>query len=157
MVKKGFEYVPRFRLNINRFVYLPLLTGISVLTVLALLTPAFTRDDGFPISTQPMYSQVREQTAEFVTAQGRDSSGATVPLPIEIIAATDDPLIAQTTLNRLSDQDGASRHCTEVAIRANQDDDLTNNLVSIEVVRVARNITTTASSDAGLLLSLIHI
>lgn len=132
------------------------LAAVSVLVVLGLITPVFSRADSFPVSTQPMYASLRADTAEFVTAQGRTSDGEIIPLSIRVIADTDDPLIAESRLNRVDETDAGAEHCEAVATRSSQDASaMSSGVVSVEVVRVRHDIIDTAARRDGLADSVV--
>ncbi len=85
--------------------------------VLVLISPALRDVDSFPLSTQPMYANDRASTARLATVIGRDSSGAPRRLSMRIAAATDDPLIAQSTVARSIRRGQATELCRAVADR----------------------------------------
>ena len=66
--------------------------------VVILLSPAIRPGDGVPLSSYPMYASPRSGEIEFVVAHGLTASGETLPLSITEVAATSDPLIAETWL-----------------------------------------------------------
>lgn len=131
------------------------LAAISIIVVLGLITPVFSRVDGFPVSTQPVYASLRDTTAEFVTAQGRTVSGDIVALPIRVVADTDDPLIAQSRMNRVAETGASAEHCELVAVRAQDVSARSSALVSIEVVSVRHDIGETAAGRDGLVDSVV--
>lgn len=72
--------------------------GLAIVTVVLsvlLAAPAFTQNDDFPVSSQPMFAVTRSETAEFVSARGIDADGQAIALDIGELAATDDPLVAE--------------------------------------------------------------
>ncbi len=99
--------------------------------VLVLLSPALRNVDSFPLSTQPLYANDRAATARLATVIGRDASGAPLRLSMRIAAATDDPLIAQSSVARSIRDGRATELCRHVAKRI----PLRSPMVSIEVVR----------------------
>lgn len=99
--------------------------------VLVLISPALRDRDSFPLSTQPMYANERASTARLATVIGRDRSGAPHRLSMRIAAATDDPLIAQSSVARSIRVGRAEELCRTVANRIPTG----SGLVSIEVVR----------------------
>ena len=98
--------------------------------VLVLVSPALRNVDSFPLSTQPMYANDRAATARLATVIGRDASAAPLRLSMRIAAATDDPLIAQSSVARSIRSDRATELCRTVADRI----PLRSPVVSIEVV-----------------------
>ncbi len=83
------------------------LAGISLLVVSALFVPALSGQDSFPLSTQPMYADVRPAVETFVTARGLNATGMSIALTMREIADTDDPLIARQR-TRAAARDGAA-------------------------------------------------
>ena len=106
------------------------LAAISLIVVAVLLVPAVTGADDFPISTQPMYADVRPERESFVTARGVDGSGATVALSMRQIARTDDPLIARQRLRDAAAQgpEALDVACQDIANRVPE-------VVEVEIVR----------------------
>lgn len=147
MQGKEFDTGERFQPLINRSLHRALLTGITLATLLALVSPVFTRTDGFPVSTQPMYAAIRPETTAFVTANGRTETGDIVSLPITVIADTDDPLVAQSRLAQLAEDPNIVARCQVIADRAGSGQPI----VSIEVVRVTHDATATATGEDGLI------
>jgi len=84
------------------------LAGISLLVVSALFVPALSGQDSFPLSTQPMYADVRPAVETYVTARGVDASDRSIALTMREIADTDDPLIARQR-TRAAARDGAAK------------------------------------------------
>ncbi len=90
---------------------------ITLSALLAVLSPAVTGRDSFPLSTYPMYAHHRGETAIFRTAEGLDESGELHRLSLRLIADSDDPLVAQGLLiDTIRRGDGAAL-CTEIARR----------------------------------------
>lgn len=90
----------------------------TVAVVAAVLSPALRTRDSYPLSTYPVYATARQSTASLNTAVGLDDDGRWHRLSLAVIAATDDPLIAE---DRVADavRDGRTRQlCTAIADRA---------------------------------------
>ncbi len=85
--------------------------------VVVLVSPALRNVDSFPLSTQPMYANNRASTARLATVIGRDPSGALQRLSLRTVAATDDPLIAQSAVARSIRDGRADELCRTVAGR----------------------------------------
>lgn len=111
-----------------------LLAIVSVAICLVLLAPAVTGDDGFPLSSHPMYASARSGDGELITAEGFDSSGQRIALPIMVIANTDDPLIARTRMSNAAASGRAEAVCLEIEERA------PDAVVVIEVVQVRHDL-----------------
>lgn len=98
--------------------------------VLVLVSPALRNIDSFPLSTQPMYAGARSATARLATVIGRDATGAPRRLSMRIVAASDDPLIAESSVARSIRDGRAAELCRTVVGRI----PLRPPVVSIEVV-----------------------
>src|SRR5215218_6193786 len=83
--------------------------------VLAVALPGVTGDDSFPLSTYPMYASDRDRVDTFATAAAFDGAGHPVRLSIAHIAATDDPLIAQSSVAAAIDEGRAEEMCGTIA------------------------------------------
>ena len=103
---------------------------LLALFVLLLVSPALRNVDSFPLSTQPMYASNRPSTARLATVIGRDNSGAPRRLSLRVVAATDDPLIAQSSVGRSIRAGRATEVCRAVADRLTPK----SVVVSVEVV-----------------------
>ena len=120
------------------------LVAVVVGTVV-LISPALRDHDSFPLSTYPIYASVRPREATFVTAHGEGADGSAHRLSIDVIARTDDPLIAAS---RLADDVSAGRAeelCAEIAARAPSE------LVAVVVVREWHDVVDGARGEDSLL------
>src|SRR5262245_4956023 len=71
--------------------------GLVVLACVgAVVSPVVRNRDSFPLSTYPMYAGRGARIETLATAVGIDISGAEHRLSLATIAATDDPLIAES-------------------------------------------------------------
>lgn len=91
-------------------------TALAVF-VAVLASPALRNRDSFPLSTYPMYARDRGRTAELATVVGRRPDGSLVRLGLRIVADTDDPLIAQSSVRRAIDSGRAGAWCRAAARR----------------------------------------
>jgi len=91
---------------------------ITLVMVLALVSPALRNADSFPLSTYPMYAGDRSPVMSFVGARGLTPSGDVVRLSIGVQAATDDPLIAESRFRRAKATGALEPLCAEIAVRA---------------------------------------
>ena len=73
------------------------LAAVAVLA--AVLSPAITNHDSFPLSTYPMYAFRRGRLDTFQVVLGVDAAGADRPLSLWVVANTDDPLIGEILLS----------------------------------------------------------
>jgi len=94
-----------------------------------------------------MYAQVREPTAQFVTAQGRTASGERRELSIRVLADTDDPLVAQSRMQQLVSDSQLDSGCAAIATRSRDLDDV--EVIAIEIVSVTHNIFHAATNPTG--------
>lgn len=84
---------------------------VLVGTIGALVWPVIADADDFPLSTYPMYSRARPAEVAFVTAQGVDASGAITPLGLDVIGASDDPLLVAGELRAAIRNGQADERC----------------------------------------------
>lgn len=115
-----------------------------VVGVVVLVSPALRDHDSFPLSTYPMYASVRPDVATFVTAHGERADGSIRRLSMEVIARTDDPLIAASRLADEVGDGGAETVCTGIAQRAPDD------VVTVVVVRERHDVVSAARGDNSL-------
>ena len=79
-----------------------------------LVIPVVLDTDDLPLSTYPMYSRARQAEVDFVTAHGVDADGAVVPLGLDVIGASDDPLIVAGELRAAIRGGRADDRCEEI-------------------------------------------
>ena len=92
--------------------------SLSVVGVIAvLIAPVVTNRDSFPLSTYPMYARTRAAEVSFVTAQGVDGDGAIMPLSLDVIGSSDDPLVVAGELRAAVRRDEADERCQAIARR----------------------------------------
>lgn len=101
----------------------------TVAVLVAVVSPMLRDRDSFPLSTYPVYADVRPREATFVTAVGLGFDGSEHRLPMAVIARTDDPLIAEQRLRSAVAEGRAASACVSIATRA-PDDILTVLVVS---------------------------
>jgi hypothetical protein len=92
-----------------------------VVGTLVLISPALRDHDSFPLSTYPIYATARPRQATFVTAHGQRTDGSAHRLSIDVIARTDDPLIAASRVGDAVAAGRADELCAEIAARAPSD------------------------------------
>jgi hypothetical protein len=90
---------------------------VTPVVVAVVLLPAVTGDDSFPVSTYPMYAFVRSRSERFATVLGESATGGSAPLPIRVVADTDDPLIAAALVRTAIRNGSADQLCEQVAAR----------------------------------------
>ena len=101
-----------------------------------LLLPAFTGDDGVPLSSYPMYARERSNVIEFVVPVGLDAADAERRLSTMTIAGTRDPLIAESFLRSEVAAGRVAELCTEIARRSAGDNEVVTIEIRTEVHRV---------------------
>ncbi len=92
-------------------------TVLAAVVILLVLPVALDADD-LPLSTYPMYSRARQAEVDFVTAHAVDADGAVVPLGLDVIGASDDPLIVAGELRAAIRSGRADERCEEIWQRA---------------------------------------
>lgn len=125
----------------------PLRLAALAAGLMVLIWPILRDRDSFPLSTYPVYSSVRPDVATFATAHGERADGSMRRLSMDVIARTDDPLIAAS---RLSDAVGAGRAdeaCGAIAARVPAD------VVAVVVVRERHDVVAAARGDDSMLES----
>lgn len=83
-----------------------------------MVSPAIGDRDSFPLSTYPVYASTRSRTTTFATAFGENANGTERRLAMSVIAATDDPLIAESRVADAIDAGQAVELCEQIARRA---------------------------------------
>jgi len=116
-----------------------------VLGLALLASPAIRNHDSFPLSTYPIYASARPREATFVTARGERADGSVRRLSMEVIARTDDPLIASSRVADAVAGGRAGELCAEIAARSPQD------VVAVVVVRERHDVVDAARGDESLL------
>ena len=116
---------------------------LAAAVIVAVVSPAIRDHDSFPLSTYPVYATVRPRTATFATAFGESDDGTERRLPMSVIAATDDPLIAAS---RVADAVAAGRAdelCEQIARRA------PSGVVAVVVTRELHDVVEAARGDGS--------
>lgn len=81
----------------------------------AVLLPAISGDDSFPLSTYPMYAFERGRTDRFPAVLAEHVNGDLVPVSSRVVAATRDPLIAESVVTSAINNGTADELCRAVA------------------------------------------
>ena len=129
---------------------------ITAAVVGALVAPVALNEDGFPLSTYPMYSRSRGDAVTFATAQAVDDNGATTTLTLEVIGASDDPLIVAGELRDAIRDGRAQQRCAEIAERAAAWRDLPPEISAIEVITERHDVVAKAEDKASVLARTVH-
>jgi hypothetical protein len=125
---------------------------VTLLVLVAVVSPALRDHDSFPLSTYPMYAGTRPDTVSLATAAGIDATGERTRLSLRAIARTDDPLIGQATVERAIDGGSASTLalCREVAGR------VPDGVVRVEVVTERHDVVALAAGRDSLVDRTVH-
>jgi hypothetical protein len=118
--------------------------------ILAVASPAVRDRDSFPLSTYPVYATARDDVVPISTAVGIDRAGSTQTLDMATIADTDDPLIAESLVERAIQTGRADQLCREIAQRAPGEID------TIEVVEEHHDVVARASGRESLVHRAVH-
>jgi hypothetical protein len=100
--------------------------GFSALMLAAVLSPALRDpdDDGFPLSTYPMFSRNRGRTSRVTTALAIDAAGAERPVPPRLVGTSETMQALRILTKGVHDgPESAARLCQAIAARLAQDDD----------------------------------
>ncbi len=94
-------------------------TLIPILVAIIVSIPAVgdLRSDSYPLSTYPMFSGNRPALADLVTVVGVNSDSSVVRLSPELIAGSDEPILASATVAQAIRSGTADVLCVEVAAR----------------------------------------
>ncbi|MGI9606892.1 MAG: hypothetical protein ACR2P0_12205 [Acidimicrobiales bacterium] len=111
---------------------------VSVLVVAGLFVPVALDRDSFPLSTHPMYATARHDPVERLpTVVGVDATGVFERLTLGLIAATDDPLVAQARIRNAIAAGREHELCAEVADRVSNDAGRSSvDLVRVQIERI---------------------
>lgn len=131
---------------------------LTVVVLAAVVSPAIRDQDSYPLSTYPVYATARDRTGVLHTAVGIGADQQRHRLSLDVIAATDDPLIAE---DRVADavRDGRSESlCGEIAKRAVEaaDRDRIPPTDAIEIVAEQLDFVLTIAEDAPALTTTVH-
>jgi hypothetical protein len=118
---------------------------LAIACLAAVVSPAVLDRDSFPLSTYPMYADRGTRLGTLATAVGVDAAGAAHRLSLATIAATDDPLIAESLLYEAIRAGRAEAFCAQIAGRAG------GWLVRIEVVEERHDLVARAKHEDSLL------
>jgi hypothetical protein len=123
---------------------------ITGLVVVLVVSPALRDQDSFPLSTYPVYASARASTATLSTAVGVDAEGTARRLSLQVIAQTDDPLIAESSVDVAISSGRAAALCAEISGRAPAW------ASTIEVVAERHDLVAAASGEDSLLERTVH-
>jgi hypothetical protein len=117
----------------------------AIVFLAAVISPVLRDRDSVPLSTYPMYADRGARLGVLATAVGVDAAGAVHRLSLETIAGTDDPLIAESSLDDAIRAGRAGALCAQIAARAG------GQLVRIEVVEERHDLVARAKHESSLL------
>lgn len=111
--------------------------GAALLAVAAVGWPVARQPqrDSFPLSTYPMFTQLRPRQAAIEVAVGLDAGGQEVRLEPELVGGTVEVIHAVATLGRSIAAGQAGQICDEIAfrVRGDQRPDLVEVVVASDV------------------------
>ncbi len=121
-----------------------------------MVAPVVFDRDGFPLSTYPMYSQVRGEEVTLATARavGRDNSVSR--LTLGVIGDSDDPLIVAGELRDAIRDGRAKQRCVDIAERAAQWSGLPPDATTIEVVIERHDVVAQVEGNDSLVDRTVH-
>lgn len=131
-------------------------TVATVAVIVAMVTPVILDRDSFPLSTYPMYSRARSVAVTIPTAVGVDGDGSEHRLSLDLIGASDDPLIVAGELRTAIAQGRAADRCRAIAARVSNSPAAELGLVRIEVVMERHNVVDQVTGEPSLLDRTIH-
>jgi hypothetical protein len=130
-------------------------TLATSLVIVLMVVPVVVDRDSFPLSTYPMYSSARSGDVTIPTAVGVDQRGAEHRLTLQVIGASDDPLIVAGELRTAIRQNRADERCQAIAERASSSlGEL--DLVRIEVVMERHDVVAQVAGEPSLLERTVH-
>jgi hypothetical protein len=127
-----------------------------VTAVVLLLLPVLIDRDSFPLSTYPMYARARTAEVTIPTAIGIDRDGDEHRLTLQVIGASDDPLIVAGELRTAIAQDRAADRCRAIATRASDSLVAELDLVRVEVVMERHDVVGQVAGEQSLLARTVH-
>ena len=89
----------------------------TMFVVGALFLPVVRNQDSFPLSTHPMYATARDRDETLVSAVGLTESGDIIRLSLSLVASTDDPLVAESFIERALRDGHVEETCRDIANR----------------------------------------
>lgn len=117
---------------------------------MVVVSPAIRDRDSFPLSTYPIYASARSRTATFATAFGENDDGTEHHLTMSVIAATDDPLIAESRVADAIAGDQAIELCAQIARRVPSD------VAVVVVASEVHDVVDSARGRTSLLSRTVH-
>lgn len=122
--------------------------------VVGLLTlPVVADRDDFPLSTYPMYSRTRTSEVSFVTANGIDADGERSRLGLEVIGASDDPLVVAGELRADLRSGRQDDRCRAILARLPAD---AVSIVAVEVVTERHDTVEHTAGRSSLIDRTVH-
>jgi hypothetical protein len=128
----------------------------TMAVVVVLLLPVAVDRDSFPLSTYPMYSRARAAEVTIPSAIGIDGDGGEHRLTLQVIGASDDPLIVAGELRTAIAQDRSADRCRAIARRASDSLVAELDLARIEVVMERHDVVARATGEPSLLERTVH-
>lgn len=118
-----------------------LATAVSVLAVLAVLSPALHERDSYPLSTYPMFSHDRGRVATIDTAVGVHADGTWERLNPNLVAGGIEVIHAAVTVTESVRRGDTPALCAEIAARV-ASSSARRDVVAVEVVSETHDVVT---------------
>lgn len=128
--------------------------ALTLILLAALVSPAIRDADSFPLSTYPMYATARGDTTEFTLAIGRNDAGDRVTLSLELIGASDDPLIVAGELRAAIRAGRSEPRCDVIAARVGESD--RDDVVEIEIASEVHRTVDATRGEPSLVEREVH-
>ncbi|MBL8777250.1 MAG: hypothetical protein JNK12_15010 [Acidimicrobiales bacterium] len=122
----------------------------TVAVVATLVVPVALDHDSFPLSTYPMYSQARSDRVTLPTALGISDDGAAARLSLDLIGASDDPLVVAGELREAIARGTVDERCHEIARRVGTEgaaNPTGERIVAVEIVLEHHDVVDQAMGD----------
>ena len=123
---------------------------LVVAVLAAVVSPVVRNHNSFPLSTYPMYADTRADVAVIHTAIGKDASDRPHRLGLHAIANTDDPLIAESLVERAIRADQADALCARIAGRVRLP------IAFVEVVAESHDVVAETTGDDSSVTQTLH-
>ncbi len=118
--------------------------------------PVVIDRDSFPLSTYPMYSRARTAEVTIPSAIAIDDDGGEHRLGLQVIGASDDPLIVAGELRAAIARDRAADRCRSIAERVSPSLVAELDLIRIEVVMERHDAVAQVAGESSLLDRTVH-
>ena len=121
----------------------------TMFVVGALFLPVVRNQDSFPLSTHPMYATARDRDETLVSAVGLTEAGDVIRLSLSLVASTDDPLVAESFIERALRDGHVEETCGDIAVRVANEAGLTG---VVDVALVSERVDLVDFVESGTVL-----